>query len=66
MPLTRFCVYWTISENKNANAEAETSDTRVLLRFLSYIFGRGGGSLLEAVTEDADGSENLVEPVEER
>lgn len=35
MPLTRFWVYWTISEKRNANAEAEISAVRVLLRFRS-------------------------------
>lgn len=40
IPFTRFWVYCTISENRKAKAEAETSDTRVLLRFLSYILGR--------------------------
>jgi hypothetical protein len=62
-------VYCTISENRKVNAEAETSDTRVLLRFLSYMFGRGAVCLLEAaavLVEGADGSENLVDPVEER
>lgn len=31
MPLTRFWVYWTISEKRNANAEADISAVRVLL-----------------------------------
>jgi hypothetical protein len=35
MPLTRFCVYCTISEKRNAKAEAETSAVRVLFRFRS-------------------------------
>ena len=35
IPLTRFCVYWMTSEKRKANAEAETSDVRVLLMFLS-------------------------------
>lgn len=62
-------MYCTISENRNANAEAETSDTRVLLRFLSYMFGRGNVCLLAAVAVPvggANGSENLVELVDEK
>lgn len=41
IPLTRFWVYWIISENRNANAAAETSVVRVLFRFLSYMLGTG-------------------------
>jgi hypothetical protein len=51
------------------NAEAETSDTRVLLRFLSYMFGRGKGCLpaaREVPAEGANGSENRVELVDEK
>ena len=35
IPFTRFCVYCTISENRNAYADSETSAVRVLLTFLS-------------------------------
>jgi len=35
IPLTRFCVYCTTSEKRKANAEAETSAVRVLLRLRS-------------------------------
>lgn len=57
MPLTRFCVYCTISEKRKAKAEAETSALRVLLRFLSYIFGRapvGLGVARAVLIEGAD------------
>jgi len=39
MPVTRFWVYWTISEKRKANADPDTSEMRVLLRFLSYMLG---------------------------
>ena len=60
IPLTRFCVYCTISENRKVKAEAETSAFRVLLRFLSYIFGRvpvGLGVASAVLIEGADGRE---------
>ena len=41
IPLTRFWVYCTISEKRNAYAESETSAVRVLLRCRSYILGLG-------------------------
>lgn len=43
-------------------AEAETSETRVLLRFLSYILGRGRAAV---TVLGAEGRENLVEAGEE-
>jgi hypothetical protein len=60
-------VYCTISENIKVKAEAETSETRVLLRFLSYILGRGADCLIATTVlliEGADERENLVEPGE--
>ena len=39
IPVTRFWVYWTISEKRKANADPDTSEMRVLLRFLSYMLG---------------------------
>ena len=41
IPLTRLWVYCTISENRKAYAESETSVVRVLLRCLSYTLGLG-------------------------
>ena len=35
MPPTRFWVYWTTSEKRKANAEADISAVRVLLRLRS-------------------------------
>lgn len=43
MPLTRLSVYCTISENRNAYADSDTSAVRVLFRFRSYTFGRVSG-----------------------
>lgn len=65
MPLTRFWVYWTTSENRKANAEAETSAVRVLLSGLSYMLGRtpGLGVLRAVLMEGADGSENRADEV---
>jgi hypothetical protein len=57
-------VYWTISEKRNDIADAETSAIRVLLRFLSYMFGRGPAGLEEprvVCIEGALGRENRVE-----
>jgi hypothetical protein len=39
MPPTRFCVYCTISPNRNAKAASETSEFLVLFSGLSYMFG---------------------------
>lgn len=61
IPLTRFWVYCTTSEKRNANAEAETSVVRVLLRFLSKILGRAPvGFVLPSVVliDGAEGREN--------
>lgn len=61
MPLTLFCVYCTTSENKNANAEVETSVVRVLFKLRSNMFGLGPACFVEVdpavLTE---GNENLV------
>lgn len=63
IPLTRFCVYWITSEKRKANAEAETSDVRVLLMFLSQILGRAPDfEVPNAVLIDgAEGKEKRVE-----
>ena len=60
IPLTRFCVYCTISENRKAKAAPETSALRVLFKFRSYILGRLTIFLAEAAAACGnDGSENL-------
>ncbi len=63
MPLTRFWVYWTTSENRKAKAEAETSAVRVLLRFLSYMFGLtpGLGVVRVVLMDGAEGREKRVD-----
>lgn len=66
MPLTRFCMYCTISEKRKAKADADTSTVRVLLRGLSYMFGRDEGFCDPAVAaaavavEGAEGNEKRV------
>lgn len=56
-------MYWTTSENKKANAAADTSVERDLFRFLSYIFGLMAdfGVPVVVVTDGAEGREKRVE-----
>jgi hypothetical protein len=61
MPLTRFCMYCTTSEKRKAKAEADTSAVRVLLRGLSYIFGRDKGFGVPVVADGPVGREKRGE-----
>lgn len=64
MPLTRFCIYWTTSEKRKANAEADISAVRVLFSGRSYMFGRDkgfGDPVVAGATDGAEGKEKRVE-----
>ena len=60
IPETRFCVYWTTSEKRKLNAAPETSETRGLARFLSYMFGRESAGFVVGVVDGREKRELVV------